>query len=83
MSVQLAKVTKPLGAVIEMTRKNKRVVFDSDGSYMEDKNAGEAHYFTEEPDGWALELWMHEPATDEEALPTQSVGFQGQEVVDV
>eukprot|EP00973_Karenia_brevis_P041300 5715833-Karenia_brevis.AAC.1 len=40
MRFQVADVTKPLASVMRICQAEHRVVFDSDGSYIEDKHTG-------------------------------------------
>ena len=41
MAFQVCKSSKALGSVSKMCKAGHRVVFDDDGSYIQDKNAGE------------------------------------------
>ena len=61
MRFTIVDVSKPLGAVREMMKKNKKVVFDDSGSYILDKVSGKRIDIVD--DGWqfSFQLWIWNP----------------------
>ena len=57
-AMQVAAVTKPLGSVYQFCQAGNRVVFDSDGSYIMDKNTGIKTDIVEEKGCYNLHLWV-------------------------
>ena len=55
--VQVCDVNKGLLSVSKVTNGGSEVVFDSDGSYIEDKNTGERMYLTERNGMYMLKMW--------------------------
>jgi hypothetical protein len=51
-------VNKALLSVKKMTSAGNRVVFDDDGSYVEDKRSGERMWMSEEEGMYILKLWV-------------------------
>ena len=58
MTVQVAEITKPLGSVKKMVAAGNRVVFDSEGSYIEEKGTGLRTKIHERNGTYALDLWI-------------------------
>ena len=48
-------------SVSEVTKGGSRVVFDTDGSYIEDKSNGERMYLSERNDMFMLRMWTRRP----------------------
>lgn len=61
MIAQVCEVNKPLLSVKRMTQAGNRVVFDSEGSYVEDKQTGEVMWLREEGGMYMLKLWVKGP----------------------
>jgi hypothetical protein len=57
----IAKITRPLMSVSEMVKKHYRVVFDDDGSYIENKRTGEWVDVRQEGSLYYLDLWVEVP----------------------
>ena len=57
MTFQVANVNKPLGSVKKICNKGHRVVFDNDGSYIENKRTGAIMMLTEESGVYTLDAW--------------------------
>ena len=57
LTAQLCEVNKGLLSVSKITNGGSRVVFDSDGSYIEDKNTREKMYLKEKNGMHMLTLW--------------------------
>lgn len=58
---QVAGVTKPLGAVRRLTKAGpmgNRVVFDEDGSYIEDKRSGQRTTIVDTGKDYIVEMWV-------------------------
>ena len=58
VTAQICAVTKNLLSVHGMTRNGHRVVFDEDGSYIEDKASGERSWMRQENGMYMLKLWV-------------------------
>ena len=58
MTFQAAPVSKPLGSVKRMCKSGHRVVFDDDGSYVENKATGELNWLREEDGNYMLDTWV-------------------------
>ena len=58
MIAQVCAVTKNLLGVNGMTKKGHRVVFDDDGSNIEDKASGERSWMHEVNGMYMLKLWV-------------------------
>jgi hypothetical protein len=72
MTFQAAPVSKPLGSVKRICAANHRVVFDDDGSYIENKASGEINWLREEEGNYVLDMWIIPP----EEIPTNpDAGF--------
>ena len=59
--MQVGKVTRVLGAVCKMTKEGNRVVFDSDGSYIESKITKVRIPLEEVSGEYQFELWIPKP----------------------
>ena len=57
LTAQVCDVNKALLSVSKMTKNGNRVIFDSDGSYIEDKQTGERMNLTEKNGMYMLNLW--------------------------
>ena len=57
LTVQVADINQPLLAVRRMMAVGNRAVFDSDGSYIEDRGAGERIWMTGAGGMYSLKLW--------------------------
>ena len=66
MTVQVAEITKPLGSVKKMVAAGNRVVFDSEGSYIEEKGTGLRTKIHERNGTYALDLWIKSQESGEE-----------------
>jgi hypothetical protein len=75
MRFQAAPVAKALGSVKRMCTAGHRVIFDEDGSYIENKVTGEINWLREENGNYVLDLWILPP----EAVAQQAAhqGFGG------
>ena len=58
MRFRLADVTKTLASVSRMCQKNNRVVFDSSGSYIENKASGKKMAMKEEGGVYVIEVMV-------------------------
>ena len=65
LTMQITDVTKPLLSVREMVKANQRVVFDSNGSYSENKATGRKQYFKDKQGSYVLEMWLHDTEEDD------------------
>ena len=63
MTFQAAPVSKPLGSVI--CAAGHRVVFDEDGSYIENKTTGEMNMLREDNGNYMLDMWVVFPRPTE------------------
>ena len=61
MKFQAAGVAKPLGSVKRMIMAHHRVVFDEEGSYIENKLTGEINMLREEDGNFMLDVWVPPP----------------------
>ena len=57
ITAQVCEVNKPLLSVSKMVAAGNRVVFDHDGSYVEDVNSGEVVWLTEQGGMYMLKVW--------------------------
>ncbi len=69
MKFQAAPVSRPLASVKRICRAGHRVVFDDEGSYIENKLTGEINWLREESGNYMLDMWV---------LPDAEAGFGGQ-----
>lgn len=58
MTAQVCAVNKTLMSVSKIARGGNRVIFDEDGSYIEDKGNGEQIWMTQEGGMYYLKLWV-------------------------
>jgi hypothetical protein len=65
-------VSRPLGSVKRICQSGHRVMFDEEGSYIENKTTGEINWLREENGNYIMDLWVV-PAT-----LSNSWGFGGQ-----
>ena len=72
MTFQAAPVSKALGSVKRMCASNHRVVFDEDGSYVENKVTGEINWLREENGNYMLDVWIVPP---DEMPPNSEASF--------
>ena len=49
-----------------------RIVFDEDGSYIENKATGEVNMLREDNDNYMLDMWIEPPQTTEWAMPNNA-----------
>ena len=68
MKFQAAGVAKPLGSVKRMIMAHHRVVFDEDGSYIENKITGEVNALREEDGNFMLDVWVPPPGAISNAI---------------
>ena len=66
MTFQAAPVSRPLGSVMRMCKSGHRVVFDDEGSYIQNKVTGEITLLREENGNYMLDVWI---------LPNNDPGF--------
>ena len=57
LTAQVVDVSQNLLSVHRCVKAGNRVVFDSEGSYVENKNNGEINWLTENGNLWTLKLW--------------------------
>ena len=58
---EVAPITRPLASVAEIVKKNHRVVFDNECSYVEDKTSGKWIELRQEGNLYFLDLWTQVP----------------------
>ena len=58
LTAQVVEVSQNLLSVHRCVKAGNRVVFDSDGSYVENKATGEVNWLTETGNLWTLKLWV-------------------------
>ena len=58
MKFQVADVTKTLGSVRRMTQAGNRVVFDANGSYIENKRTGAKTKIHDETGEFKVDMWI-------------------------
>ena len=61
LTAQVCDVNKALLSVRKMVHAGNRVVFDADGSYIEDKETGECIRMQEQGGMYTLKLWVQNP----------------------
>ena len=61
MTFQAAPVSKPLGSVKRICAAGHRVVFEEDGSYIENKTTGEVNMLREDNGNYMLDMWVVPP----------------------
>ena len=62
MTAQVCGVSKPLLSVKRILQAGNRVVFDPEGSYIEDVRSGEVSMLKEEGGMFMLKLWCKRPS---------------------
>ena len=65
VTAQVCAVTNNLLSVNVMTKNGHRVVFDDDGSYIEDKASGERNWMHEVNGSYILKLWVSKKTSKE------------------
>ena len=65
MTAQVAAINKMLMSVSKVARKGNRVVFDSDGSYIEDKASGERTWMRESGGMYYIDMWVSRKSSAE------------------
>ena len=58
MTAQICAVNKTLMSVSKIAKAGNRVVFDDEGSYIEDKTTGERLWMTEVGGMYSIKLWV-------------------------
>ena len=58
MTLQVVDVKKALGSVRRMCEAGNKVVFDDEGSYIENKRTGERAILIKERGSYILSLWV-------------------------
>ena len=72
MKFQAAPVSRPLGSVMRMCKSGHRVVFDDDGSYIENKLTGEINWLREENGNYMLDVYILPNEDDHAGFGRQS-----------
>ena len=62
---QVCAVNKTLMSVSKMTAQGNRVVFDDDGSYIEDKSSGDVTWMKQVGGMYMLKMWVSRKTTKE------------------
>ena len=62
MTFQVAPVAKPLGSVQRICAAGHMVVFDSEGSYIVNKQTGELNWLRNDNGNFMLDVWVSPPA---------------------
>ena len=70
MTFQAAPVSKPLGSVKRICAAGHRVVFDEDGSFIQNKATGEINMMREDNGNYMLDMWIVPPQTSEWGPPS-------------
>ena len=65
MTVQICAVNKTLMSVSQVVAQGNRVVFDDEGSYIEDKASGEKLWMEEAVGMYMLKMWVPRKSTKE------------------
>ena len=58
LTAQVVDVSQNLLSIHRCVKAGDRVVFDSEGSYVENKETGEVNWLTETCNLWTLKLWV-------------------------
>ena len=88
MTMQVAKVTKPLGSVRAMVKANNTVVFDEGGSYVYNKDTGVKTRIHERGGAYVFDIWAprgeeavtgnrYQALAQEDQQNDKEVGFAG------
>ena len=59
ITAQVCRVHRPLMSVKKICRNGHRVVFDEEGSYVENKTTGERIKVSEEDGEYVLDMWVN------------------------
>ena len=79
MTFQVAPVAKLLGSVLRICEAGHMVVFDSEGSYIVNKQTGEFNWLRNENGNFILNVWVPPPAAvDPYAMGKSEAPFQRQ-----
>merc|ERR1712004_878938 len=70
MSMQVAKVTKPLGSVRAMVEANNMVVFDKGNSYIWDKASWTKTKIDERNGAYVFDIWIPKGNDDNQTVNT-------------
>ena len=65
MTYQCVKSSKALGSVSNICRAGNRVIFDDEGSYIEDKTSGERTWMKQVGGMYMLKMWVSRKTTKE------------------
>ena len=65
INVQVADVRKPLGAVRQFCKAGDRVVFDEDGSFIQNKQTGKVITLRDKGVDYILDLWTKGPTAEQ------------------
>ena len=65
MTFQVAEVSKALGSVSQIVKKGNRVVFDDDGSYIQDKTTGDVSWMRQAGGMYYIDLWVSKKSSAE------------------
>ena len=75
------QVTQPLGSVRRLCEAGNRVVFDNDGSYVQDKKNGEKTEIRREKGAYVMDFWVRKGDSNGVSIGDQ--GFLGLEDSDI
>ena len=65
MVAQICAVNKNLMSVSKITKQGNRIVFDDDGSYIDDKSSGERTWMHKVDGMYMLKMWVSRKSTQE------------------
>ena len=71
MTAQVCEVNKPLLSVRRVIEAGNRVVFESDGGYIEDVASGERMYMREKDGMFLLKLWVRKQSGEAQGYRRQ------------
>ena len=74
MKYQVADVTKPLASVAKICHAGHRVVFDDEGSYIENKATGTKDWLREHNNTYVLDTWVLPSAMLNHVMPWPTFG---------
>ena len=74
IDVQIADVKGTLGSVRRICEAGNRVVFDEDGSYVENKSTGERTALIKDKGSYVLTLWVPRESSPRQKWPFQRQG---------
>ena len=72
ITAQVCAVNQTLMSVSKIASKGNRVVFDDDGSYIEDKPTGERTWMTQVGGMYSLKMWVSRKSTAEAVFQARS-----------